>query len=719
MDGIKIEVIGNIARVTDRPPMITSGTVGLPVSFTFDSQWDGLSKTAVFRVGHSKKVVEKPESEAIVPWELLRKPGVWLHIGVYGINADGTVAIPTTWANVCVIQKGVSPDGDPTLDPTLPVWKELSYEVDRLASEMEKVATEQTRPDWLQTDPEKADGIRNKPALNPSEAVDGLLFNDVSTNKAISRQSSAAGKQSFAGCKGYYWSVYDLSKNQYRLSLSQTDPTVAPKNLTWKVGDVISLRAYVSSKVNYTTITAIDGNIITLADNPFTEKDLDVDVQNPDYMDMAGWITNKPEEGEVDLGVGAFAAGAENKAYGYSAATFGARNEAVGYYSFATGYRNDALGERSHAEGSDNVAGGAASHAEGYQTQSIGDMSHTEGGSTIASGIHSHAEGYKTEATNSRSHAEGALTKATGKDSHAQNYSTTASGGNSHAEGNGTTAGGLNSHAEGNGATASGNSSHAEGWNTIATGVYSHAEGSYTQAKGNSAHTEGDLSIAEGNYSHAEGSSTKAKGTSSHSEGRMSEASGENSHAEGYYARALVKNSHAEGNQTSAGYNEGGSLLGEGDHAEGSETKAYGGFSHAEGKKSVASNEASHAEGFQTTASGQNSHSEGRATTASGAKSHAEGWNTIAAGECQHVEGKYNIEDTENLYLHIVGNGTAANKRSNAHTVDKNGNGWYQGTVTAQKGFILTRGVSYGTQEELDAITEPIEGQIFLKFIEE
>lgn len=49
MDGIKIEVTGNIARVIVRPARITAGTVGLPVEFSFDSQWDGLIKTAVFR----------------------------------------------------------------------------------------------------------------------------------------------------------------------------------------------------------------------------------------------------------------------------------------------------------------------------------------------------------------------------------------------------------------------------------------------------------------------------------------------------------------------------------------------------------------------------------------------------------------------------------------------------------------------------------------------
>ena len=52
MDGIKIEVTGNIARVIERPSRITAGTIGLPVEFALDSRWDGFTKTAVFAAGH-------------------------------------------------------------------------------------------------------------------------------------------------------------------------------------------------------------------------------------------------------------------------------------------------------------------------------------------------------------------------------------------------------------------------------------------------------------------------------------------------------------------------------------------------------------------------------------------------------------------------------------------------------------------------------------------
>ena len=117
-------------------------------------------------------------------------------------------------------------------------------------------------------------------------------------------------------------------------------------------------------------------------------------------------------------------------------------------------------------------------------------------------------------------------------------------------------------------------------------------------------------------------------------------------------------------------------------HAEGAGATASGYVSHAEGEETTASGYCSHAEGYGTTASGQASHAEGESTTVSGYVSHAEGTGTIASSDYQHVQGQYNIEDTTNTYAHIVGNGTSSSARSNAHTLDWNGNAWYQGKLS-------------------------------------
>lgn len=89
-----------------------------------------------------------------------------------------------------------------------------------------------------------------------------------------------------------------------------------------------------------------------------------------------------------------------------------------------------------------------------------------------------------------------------------------------------------------------------------------------------------------------------------------------------------------------------------------------------------ASGDRSHAEGHGT-AIGALSHAEGTGT-AKGAYSHAEGFGTITSSNFQHAQGQYNVEDAENKYAHIVGNGTY-DARSNAHTIDWNGVGWFAG----------------------------------------
>lgn len=201
----------------------------------------------------------------------------------------------------------------------------------------------------------------------------------------------------------------------------------------------------------------------------------------------------------------------------------------------------------------------------------------------------------------------------------------------------------------------------AEGYKTKASGSPSHAEGESTNALGKASHAEGKITNAIGEASHSEGYNTKASGKASHAEGNDTEASGDYSHVEG------SSNTKASGEVA---------------HAEGVNTQASGNYSHSEGSRTEASGNVSHAEGYDTKALGFVSHTEGRLTNASGKYTHAEGLHTTASSNYQHVQGKYNIEDTENKYADIVGNGDEnTGVKSNAYTLDWNGNGWFSGDV--------------------------------------
>ncbi len=245
----------------------------------------------------------------------------------------------------------------------------------------------------------------------------------------------------------------------------------------------------------------------------------------------------------------------------------------------------------------------------------------------------------------------------------------------SHAEGKQTTASGDYAHSEGENTNASGRASHAEGKETRASGAHSHAEGNGTTAGGVQAHAEGAYSSASANQAHAEGNGTTASGVQSHAEGYHTTASGQASHAEGAYSKASARFAHAEGYSAIAS--------GEQSHAEGQATTAGGICSHAEGRGTKSSNSFSHAEGLNTTASGETTHAEGNGSVASGSISHAEGWGTIAAGQAQHAQGRYNIEDRNGVYADIIGNGSGLSNRSNAFTVDWQGNGNFAGNCSS------------------------------------
>ena len=286
----------------------------------------------------------------------------------------------------------------------------------------------------------------------------------------------------------------------------------------------------------------------------------------------------------------------------------------------------DPIGTNSVSLGTNNIATGNSSIAEGYNTKSKGTASHSEGSNTQSIADNAHAEGNLTEARGATSHAEG--------------YSTYANGTSSHAEGNTTQATGAYSHAEGNNTQATSSSSHAEGSNTKATGEGSHAEGGLnTTASGQFAHAEGLGTTAQGAYSHAEGHSTTAIGVSSHVEGETTQAVGSHSHAEGDSTQAIGNASHTEGQNTIV------------------TQSAVGG----------------HAEGIGNTVAGLGNNNPGQG-------GHVEGIGNTSLGDAQHVQGKYAIQNPN--MADIVGNGTDNNNRSNAYSLDWEGNGTFAGRIT-------------------------------------
>ncbi len=94
---------------------ITAGAVGLPVEITVDGQWDGLVRSLVCMSAAGRVVLAGVDDRAEVAWEVL-VPGLHLYLGLEGRSADGSIVIPTTWADCGVIQP--SPENSHTGKPT-------------------------------------------------------------------------------------------------------------------------------------------------------------------------------------------------------------------------------------------------------------------------------------------------------------------------------------------------------------------------------------------------------------------------------------------------------------------------------------------------------------------------------------------------------------------------------------------------------------------------
>ena len=119
---------------TVRLEPIPRGIVGAVVAVEYtDPAWDSLRKTVVFRGAATKDVLDAG-NEIVIPAEVVSKAGGSLYMGVYGVDAENHVAIPTIWAELGVIQGAATPSGDASTAPSLPVWAQIQAMVGDLGT---------------------------------------------------------------------------------------------------------------------------------------------------------------------------------------------------------------------------------------------------------------------------------------------------------------------------------------------------------------------------------------------------------------------------------------------------------------------------------------------------------------------------------------------------------------------------------------------------------
>lgn len=166
---IRVNVDGVTATVTEKE-ILTAGRVGLECAFTFTGEWDGLFKTAVFQ-GVESVDVALPDNTCVVPWEAMQVEGVQLKVGVFGANGEGTIVIPTIWANAGKIQPSAVGSGT---EPTEPSQNANAYAVET-AEEAKNIALSvQQRADNGEFD--GTDGTDGADGFSPSASVSKVGF---------------------------------------------------------------------------------------------------------------------------------------------------------------------------------------------------------------------------------------------------------------------------------------------------------------------------------------------------------------------------------------------------------------------------------------------------------------------------------------------------------------------------------------------------------------
>lgn len=124
--------VSGVNATTTSSQTIPAGIIGARVEFHYtDPMWDGLSKTVVLKGCVTKDVVGAGDS-VVIPAEVVAKPGVRVMVGVYGVDEENNIAIPTLWASIGVVKPAADPAGDESTDGTLPVWAQIEARVSEL-----------------------------------------------------------------------------------------------------------------------------------------------------------------------------------------------------------------------------------------------------------------------------------------------------------------------------------------------------------------------------------------------------------------------------------------------------------------------------------------------------------------------------------------------------------------------------------------------------------
>ena len=189
------------ARAHSSEP-ITTGSVGIPVKVSLSDDFDGLQSVVVFSAGAVSRDVAVLGQAITVPHECLTVANVPLAVGVYGALADGTVVIPTVWADAGMVVQGTVPSEAVPSDPTpswpaqVQEWAEDAHDTaERLAQEVDGWK------DDIETAVSGAESV-DATATKSGDTATITITDRTGTSHVVELHDGATGEQGPQGPKG-------------------------------------------------------------------------------------------------------------------------------------------------------------------------------------------------------------------------------------------------------------------------------------------------------------------------------------------------------------------------------------------------------------------------------------------------------------------------------------------------------------------------------------
>lgn len=152
---VKLDATKNVLKVRTIEPLTSNSVNVNQVQFTFNSAWDGLSKTAVFRAGSVSISVILDDNSCLIPWEVLQKAGVSVEVGVYGTLGE-EIVLPTIWAEIGMVKEGAKL-GENAQEPTPDVYQQFVASIKGDADRADAAAKDaKAAEDWVRESREAA-----------------------------------------------------------------------------------------------------------------------------------------------------------------------------------------------------------------------------------------------------------------------------------------------------------------------------------------------------------------------------------------------------------------------------------------------------------------------------------------------------------------------------------------------------------------------------------